>query len=269
MEKIVLFLSLFIGCSPAFASGNLPVNVIPGCVLYLSFDEGSGTTVFDKSMNGNNGSFGGTPSWVTGRNGYGVQFDKGSNDVVNVADSASLKPTTISIVFWYKQTERSNNLTGFGLINKVAGAGTSWSLDDGLIVGATRSIYFELNSLGVTDFVQGTIPIDDLRPHVIICTYDLFNMRIFIDGRTAGSFGTISALDYTAPNNLRIGNFNATTQGCYAIMDDVAIFSRALKSGEVAYISSFLLGQNEQSFLFTTFGRPNYESMIHMDYEKV
>lgn len=264
MIRFKIFLSLIFLSSPLFASGNLSVGPggIPGCVLYLSFDEGSGTTVFDKSRNGNNGTLAGSPAWVTGRNGYGLQFDRGSSDVVNVNDSASLKPTAVSIVFWYKQTERSNLITGFGLVNKVAGTGTSWALDNGIIGGATRSIYFGLDNVP-TNTVQGTIPIDDFRPHVIICTYDLKFMRIFIDGRAAGSFATADAINYASPGDLRIGNYNATSQSCYAIIDDFAIFNRAISNGEVSYISAFLLGQNEQTF-FGTFGKPDYSRMIGM-----
>ena len=41
----------------------------PDLAAYWKFDDGSGTTAFDSSGNGNEGVFVGDPQWVTGKYG--------------------------------------------------------------------------------------------------------------------------------------------------------------------------------------------------------
>ena len=61
-------------------------------VLALGFEEGSGATATDSSGQGNHGSISGA-TWTTGKNGGGLAFD-GEDDVVAIADDASLRPAT-------------------------------------------------------------------------------------------------------------------------------------------------------------------------------
>lgn len=61
-----------------------------GLVLWLPMAEGAGTRLNDLSMYGNNGVFGGAPTWVIGEDGLpSLSFD-GDDDQVVVAHSPSL-----------------------------------------------------------------------------------------------------------------------------------------------------------------------------------
>ena len=82
-------------------------------VLYLKFDEGSGTVAYDSSGYGNNGTLydanatnddGDTPpQWVDGKFGKALSFD-GVDDYVEVPDSASLNfgAGSFTVIEWIK-----------------------------------------------------------------------------------------------------------------------------------------------------------------------
>ena len=75
-----------------------------GLVAAYGFDEGLGTTTADQSGTGNPGTIGG-PVWTTsGRYGNALTFD-GVNDLVTIADSASLDLTTgMTLEAWVRPT---------------------------------------------------------------------------------------------------------------------------------------------------------------------
>ncbi|MFW0837855.1 MAG: DUF2341 domain-containing protein [Candidatus Komeilibacteria bacterium] len=63
-------------------------NWAPGPVAYYNFDEKTGTTAYDKSGNGNNGTLtnmDAATDWVSGKYGSALDFD-GVNDYVNIPD---------------------------------------------------------------------------------------------------------------------------------------------------------------------------------------
>ena len=77
-----------------------------GPVGYWSFNEGFGTTAYDSSGSGNNGTLtnmstsGTSTAWITGKVGKALQFD-GVNDYVARADTISLSPTgALTLAAW-------------------------------------------------------------------------------------------------------------------------------------------------------------------------
>ena len=68
-------------------------------VGWWRLDDGSGTTVSDSSTNGNDGTFAGTPEWVTdGKVDGALEFDGG--DSVNVAGAADIQPESLTLMTW-------------------------------------------------------------------------------------------------------------------------------------------------------------------------
>jgi prepilin-type N-terminal cleavage/methylation domain-containing protein len=81
-------------------------NPQSGLVLYLPFEEGTGTITYDLSGYNNNGTlynfnFNSSSGWVKGKSGWGLIFD-GIDDYVMVPDSNSLDTNgeEVSIIFW-------------------------------------------------------------------------------------------------------------------------------------------------------------------------
>jgi len=77
-----------------------PTLGLRGLVLWLKFDEGSGTAANDSSLYNNHGVINGA-TWTTGKFGSALKFN-GSGAYVNVADSPSLKigESSGTWVFW-------------------------------------------------------------------------------------------------------------------------------------------------------------------------
>jgi hypothetical protein len=67
-------------------------NTNTGLVVALGFDEGARTSTSDASGSNNNGTIPGA-TWTVGRFGGALSFD-GVNDLVSVADSTSLDPSS-------------------------------------------------------------------------------------------------------------------------------------------------------------------------------
>lgn len=81
----------------------------PAPIAYWKLDESSGTNAADSSGNGLNGTTQNSPSWVSGDlpsggSGNCIQLD-GTNQWVQLPNSATLRPTTFTIGFWAKNTE--------------------------------------------------------------------------------------------------------------------------------------------------------------------
>ncbi|MCJ7423777.1 right-handed parallel beta-helix repeat-containing protein [Candidatus Bathyarchaeota archaeon] len=64
-----------------------------GLVGCWKFDEGAGTTAYDSSGNGNNGTLVNGPTWAAGKYGEALSFD-GVNDYVEIAGNTDLNPYT-------------------------------------------------------------------------------------------------------------------------------------------------------------------------------
>src|SRR4030042_2336392 len=84
----------------------------PDLAAYWKFDEGSGTTAFDSSGNGNNGNLIGDPKWAAGKYGGALEFN--GNDYVDCGNGASLNiRDQITITFWFKVQAFSNTWEAF------------------------------------------------------------------------------------------------------------------------------------------------------------
>ncbi|GIW62072.1 MAG: hypothetical protein KatS3mg089_0924 [Patescibacteria group bacterium] len=81
-------------------------NFAPGPIAYYDFEEGQGTSLNDKSGNGNNStSFGGTPTWTKGFYGKGMKFDNASTDQVTIPGSEILNYNNYTLGFWINFTD--------------------------------------------------------------------------------------------------------------------------------------------------------------------
>lgn len=106
-------------------------NWAPGPVGYWNFDEGSGTTAYDRSGNGlNSSAFSGDPAWVEGRFGKALHFDGNDSVQVNDADtldinnaitlSAWVKPDSFEAtgyegIIWKQNTSDVNQSSAYGM----------------------------------------------------------------------------------------------------------------------------------------------------------
>ena len=200
----------------------------PDLAAYWKFDEGSGTTAFDSTGNGNDGIFVGDPKWVPGRLGGALEFD--GDDYLNCGNGPSLQiQDAITIAFWFKVEAFSNTWEAF-----MAKSDSAYRTSRGGGTGnATHMGISGTSTGGGNGWFNGTVIVTGGEWHHMAATYDGAEGKIYIDG----------VLDVTSPgtgqinlssSDLYIGeNSGATGRYLHGLMDDVRIYSRALIDTEI------------------------------------
>ncbi|MGD8501142.1 MAG: LamG domain-containing protein, partial [Phycisphaerales bacterium] len=200
----------------------------PDLAAYWRFDEGSGTTAFDSSGNGNDGTFVGDPQWVAGKYGGALEFN--GDDYLNCGNGASLQiQDEITIAFWFQVNAFQNTWEAF-LAKSDSAYRASRGGGDG---NATHLGISGTSTGGGNGWFNGTVIVTDGQWHHFTGVYDGAEGRIYIDG----------VLDVTSPgtgqinlsaSDLYIGeNSGATGRFLHGLLDDVRIYSRALTDVEI------------------------------------
>lgn len=202
-------------------------NTATGLVAAYNFNEGSGTTLIDRSGNGNNGSIANS-TWVTGKYGGGLQFN-GTTSLVTIANSTSLSLTTgMTLEAWIdssaltspdanwsaviaKQHLNSSNDVSYGLY---AVQGTNTPPGGNILVGST--------TYGTT----GGSPLSVNTWAFLSTTYDGTTLKTYVNGALIGS-RTISGKIFTTSDPLTIGG-DWSNEMFSGIIDNVRIYNTAL-----------------------------------------
>ncbi|PKH40185.1 Glucose/arabinose dehydrogenase, beta-propeller fold [Nocardioides alpinus] len=200
---------------------------VAGLVGGWSFDDGSGGTAADSSGRGNTGTLSG-PAWTTdGRYGGALVFD-GTNDMVSVADSASLDLTTgMTLSAWVRPTtlgswrqvllkERPQGLT-YALY---ATGNASGRPNATLAIGNTDREVNAPSALAANVWTH------------LAATYDGAVARLYVNGTQVATRNQAGTL-VTSTGALRIGGNAVWGEWFAGTIDDVRVYGRALTAAEV------------------------------------
>ncbi len=213
--------------------GKTPEYITPvqpaatGLVAYYTFDDGSGTTVKDSSGKGNHGTFGpeGTPKWVTGKFGGGLQLD-GNDDYVNIDGVAKSMPAdnNFTVSAWIKTT--TADVTRLVVASNDSASGHDFELG----LAANGNLLVEANT------AHNYPPkITDGQWHMIAYVRDGTTAYLYTDGILVGTetpsgnpagqvrWSIGQEWDPPSPSDEYLGD-----------LDDVRIYTRPLSAGEVA-----------------------------------
>ena len=170
-------------------------------LLYLPFDEGTGTVTKDRSSSGKDGIFAGNPTWVAGKRGYALELD-GTGDQINVDNFKGVVGNgPITVALWLKSTY--NNATTQQSIASwgVNSAGLRYTLnfDGGMI---------RLDNSGGAK--KTTSSYADGEWHHIVAIKpnngSIANVSFYVDGSIAGvDTGTGSVFNIAESTNFSIG----------------------------------------------------------------
>jgi len=200
----------------------------PDLAAYWKFDEGSGTTAYDSSGNGNDGVFVGDPQWVAGKFGGALEFD--GDDYVNCGNGDSLQiRDEITIAFWFNVEAFQTTWEAF-----LAKGDNSYRASRGGGDGnATHMGISGTSTGGGNGWFNGTVIVIGGQWHHYAATYDGAEGRIYIDG----------VLDVTSPGTGQINestydfwigsNSQNTGRLLHGLMDEVRLYSRALNEAEI------------------------------------
>jgi RHS repeat-associated protein len=208
-------------------SGGTPVP--DGLVGAWGFDEGSGSTVDDRSEAGNDGSVSGAAWSSSGKFGGALSFD-GTNDRVVVPDSASLdlddemtleawvKPTSVGGDFQTVALKEWGDYLVYGLEADDAGKpwGAAYMHDADSLVSAGGPSALAANTWA----------------HLAV-SYDGSQIKVYVNGSEVASEPASGPIE-TSGGDLSIGGTAAFADQWFdGLIDEVRVYNRALTTGEI------------------------------------
>ena len=189
------------------------------------FDEGSGTTVADKSGNANNGTVSNT-TWSTAGKYNGALSFNGSNAVVTIPDSPALHLTTgMTLEAWVDPTTIDSSWRD--VVYKandnfyLEASTTNGSVPDaGTIAGGSYGDAFGNAKLATNTWTFLTE------------TYDGSTLRLYVNGTLVASTPHTGAIA-TSTNPLQIGGDSLYGQYFAGLIDNVRIYNVALSAAQI------------------------------------
>lgn len=220
-----------------------------GPVAWWKFDECQGTTAYDSSGNGNNGTItigatgaqtsAGTCStsgtaWGNGASGKynsSLNFD-GSDDYVNIPNNSILNITNeITLSAWVKTS--TNNVSVISKRNN-ASPWNGYILAVGANGGANNGkiSYWPGNYPSYSWQYGNSTTVADGNWHHIAVTHSGTTVRFYLDGKPDGTTTAGNRTNNSA-NDLRISQETEGTRTFNGQIDDVRIFNYALTANQV------------------------------------
>ncbi|MHC4158358.1 MAG: LamG domain-containing protein, partial [Planctomycetota bacterium] len=199
----------------------------PNLISWWKFDEGSGTIAYD-SAGDNDGTINGA-TWTTGKIDGALDLD-GSNDYVDVADSASLSFTDpgLTITAWvYLNQDQSGQ-------RAIVRKNNQWQLG---INPANNKVRNLINTDGTTGWTAANDESYTINPdtwYFFAFTYNGSVLKHYANGAQLGSDKTVTGNIVDNSNNAGIGsNTGGGSNNVNGMIDDVRIYNRALAAGEI------------------------------------
>jgi Concanavalin A-like lectin/glucanases superfamily len=220
------FIVLLIALYTAFACSSL-LNASDDSIAYWKLNEGTGTTVSDKSSNSNDGTIYGAV-WIENE----LDFD-GVDDYVSIPDDNSLDVTDeITILVWVKPYSFTDNSYG-GIIHKGYSGDPAQATAYGLCVNYStdqpRFFLSTADGYGQSLIGNSSLLIDKWQ-HIAV-TYKSGDARIYRNGFLDASTTSITGAISTSTNSLTIGkrsSFYFDGQ-----MGEMAIYDKVLTEQEI------------------------------------
>jgi hypothetical protein len=196
-----------------------------GLVAAYTFNEGTGTTLFDSSGNGNNGTISGATWSTAGKFGNALVFN-GTTAQVTVPDSTSLRLTTgMTLEAWVYPTKTptgwraiiDKNIDGYYLM-------AASSVNNRPAVGG-NFVAGNQNTVGPTALAANT------WTH-LASTFDGATVRLFVNGVQVASQAQSTQLAPTT-GTLQIGADSYPAESFIGRIDEVRVYNRALSAAEI------------------------------------
>ncbi|MDO8524418.1 MAG: LamG domain-containing protein [bacterium] len=212
----------------ATTTSNNPVG-------WWKMDEGTASSSYDSSGNGNTGTLTGGVQWTTGKLGKGLSFD-GVNDYVSVGDPASgvldFGISNFSIGTWVKTSSVQAIKT---IIYK--GATSAANKGYWIYINATGVVIANIADGTNRPTAVSTSGWNNNQWHYVIVVFNRAgNSQVYMDGVANGTPASLAPIAGNTIDNafsFRIGGTSGANASADGIIDDVRIYNRALSAGEV------------------------------------
>jgi hypothetical protein len=221
----------FAGCTTSSAATLGVTGCSPTPSGLISWYPGDGVTA--DVVGTNNATFTGTSAFVTGKVGQGFRLNGSS--FINIPDSSSLRPTSVTLAGWFEFDRTSGTQN---LISKTAGTGTSESYvlyTAGTTLGAAAG-----DPSGVGTILTGPFSPVAGTWYYLTYTFDAATLHqaLYVNGTVLASGTTTKPIGYDS-HPVMIGAEYENEVISYFLLggaDEVTIFNRALTSTEIQTI---------------------------------
>jgi hypothetical protein len=229
----ILFLIVVILPGPSYA------EIDPGAVVALwLLDEGQGNEVMDSSGNGHTGVPTHEPlEWVDGKFGNALKFKRG-NPFIRIEHEDSLNLETFTLMLWVNLDNIGDWIT---ILQKQQDVDSPATSNYNIGASPIRDAHTGVASGGFSGGegqVSGSTTILDNSWHHIAVTYDLVELKLYIDGHLDGTQGS-SAKPATNTGPLIIGSSAYGMQfglSILGMLDEIAFFNVALEEEDIQAI---------------------------------
>ncbi len=233
-------------------------------VLELSMDEKSGTTAYDTSGNGNDGTLTNGPSWVRGKYGSALDFD-GVDDYVDLGTypKISSEDTVYTISAWMKSS--SDNSIGISRGN----SGNCYYNPS-----VTLNSVNESGCSGLNQLLLGTNT--DGLWHNVTAVRSGDDFKAYLDGKLMASkiIASHGLTDSTFTPEARIGSYYKSIGSSFkdGIVDQVVVYDYARTPAQIAWdynrgkpVAHWKMDEGTGTTVHDESGNDNDGTMTNMD----
>lgn len=202
----------------------------------------SGTTAYDRSGQGNNGTLTNGPVVAEGKIGQGISFD-GSNDYVNIPDNDAIDfdySQDFSVAFWMRapvaQIETTN--TDNALEEKWAGSGgypytfRMYNQTYGT-VGDRGKVRFARYDGTHNPYAISSVAVNDNIWHHVVGVKSGSTMTLYMDGASSGTSTDTTTATTTNATSVSLGARNGASNRFIGSLDEFRVYNRTLSAAEV------------------------------------
>lgn len=199
-----------------------------GLVGAWLMDDGKGEVVTDSSDNGLDGKFAkGTPKWVDGKFGGGLEF--GGADMVTVADNAALDLKSFTLSAWVNIPKVSGPWQIIASKENRNPTGRNYGIFGHLDTGKIHYSFTTAN--GWKSFDANTV-VTDGKWHHIVATYAKPDFILYVDGKVDAQTNPNTDPD-DHDNFFYIGGCDIGNYWMSGTIDEVLLYDRALSEDEI------------------------------------